>query len=56
MKKPDTASSTIKPYRSTTYEKKYNRNISTDDTPTTQHRVRINHDNPNRSTQFPYYN
>lgn len=39
----------------TTYSKSYGFNISTSDTPTGEMRVKINHNKPHRSTQFPYY-
>jgi len=42
-----------KPY-ATVYKKKYDFNISTSDTETGDHRVYVNHDDPNRSSQFPY--
>jgi hypothetical protein len=38
----------------TVYKKEYDRNISTTDTPTGQHRVFDNHDNPEKSTHYPY--
>lgn len=40
----------------TVYKKEYDGNISTIDTPTGQHRVFENHDNPERSTHYPYVN
>jgi hypothetical protein len=42
------------PY-ATVYKKRFDYNISTGDTPTGESRVYINHKNPERSTQFPYY-
>ncbi|MDL5610099.1 hypothetical protein [Bacillus halotolerans] len=38
-----------------TYKKNYNFNISTPDTPTGQHRVFLNLNNPRRHSQFPYF-
>lgn len=37
------------------YKKNYDFNISTPDTPTGQHRVFLNLNNPSRHSQFPYY-
>ncbi|WP_330924928.1 hypothetical protein [Candidatus Sororendozoicomonas aggregata] len=39
----------------TKYKKSYDFNISTPDTPTGEMRVFINHNNPSRSSQFPYF-
>ena len=39
----------------TTYKKRFDSNVSTADTPTRESRVIINHLNPEKSTQFPYY-
>ena len=49
----DSASSSVQS-KVTTYKKKYDFNISTKDTPTGEHRVLINNNKPDRSTQFPY--
>ncbi|RST56910.1 hypothetical protein D5F11_025590 [Siminovitchia terrae] len=37
------------------YKKNYDFNISTPDTPTGQHRIFINLNNPSRHSQFPYF-
>lgn len=51
IKNPDSVS---KMHNITRYAKKYPVNISTPDTTTGEMRVFINHDKPDRSTQFPY--
>ena len=51
IKNPDSVSTM---HNITRYAKRYSVNISTPDTPTGEMRVFINHDKPDRSTQFPY--
>lgn len=52
IKNPDSVQEL--PY-GTKYSKSYDGNISTEDTPTGEHRVFENKDNPDRSSNFPYY-